>query len=158
MLLGAHESIAGGLHRAVERAAADGCAAFQIFTRAPQVWRAPRIGAAAVAGFKAARRKLGTGPVIVHASYLVNPCSAKPAVRERGWTELAREAARCDRLGIEYLVLHPGSPGEIEPAVGLALVAEGVRRALAASRRVSLLLENTAGQGRSVGHLRVINP
>jgi deoxyribonuclease-4 len=151
MLIGAHESIQGGFHRALERAAADGCASVQIFTKSPQIWREPIVSAETAAAFRAARKAAGFGPVVVHASYLINTCAASPSTRAKGSSALAAEARRCDLLGADFLVFHPGSPGDQGDEAGILLTAESVRAALEASQSVAILVENTAGQGKGIG-------
>jgi len=151
MLIGAHESIQGGFHRAVERAIADGCASVQIFTKAPQIWREPEITEETAAAFRAARKAAGFGPLVVHASYLINTCSASPSTRAKAAKALSAEARRCDLFGADYLVFHPGSPGDLGDETGILLTAESVCAALEASRSVEILVENTAGQGKGIG-------
>jgi deoxyribonuclease-4 len=153
MLLGAHQSIAGGMHRAVERAATDGCDSLQVFTKSPRAWKEPPDpDTEQVQRFAEARIRHGIEPVMAHASYLVNPCAADPAVRRKGWRALEREAARCDRFGIELLVFHPGSPGTLDEAEGIELTGRCISSVLERSERVTVLVENTAGQGGGLGH------
>jgi len=141
------------MHRAVDRAASDGCESLQVFTRSPRAWKEPPApDAEQVRLFGEARERLGIGPVMAHASYLVNPCAADPGLRRKGWDALANDAARCDLLGIELLVFHPGSPGDQGEDKGLALTARCVAHALSRSARVVVLVENTAGQGGVLGH------
>jgi deoxyribonuclease-4 len=153
LLLGAHQSIAGGMHRAVERAAADGCDSLQIFTKSPRAWKEPaEPDDEQIERFAEARSRHGIGPVMAHASYLVNPCAADLAVRRKGWRALEKEAARCDRFGIEMLVFHPGSPGDGGEDEGIELTGRCISRVLERSERVVVLVENTAGQGGGLGH------
>lgn len=153
LLLGAHQSIAGGMHRAVERAADDGCDALQVFTRSPRAWKEPPPPSEdQIRLFAETRARLGIGPVMAHASYLVNPCAADPALRRKGWNALTADAERCDLLGIELLVFHPGSPGDLGHDEGLDLVARCIEHVLERSARVTVLVENTAGQGNGLGH------
>jgi deoxyribonuclease-4 len=73
-------------------------------------------------------------------------------IREKSVAALVEDLERCGRLGIEYLVVHPGS--HPDTAEGIARIADGIARALAGTRRrrVKLLLETTAGQGNCIGH------
>jgi deoxyribonuclease-4 len=89
-------------------------------------------------------------PVAAHASYLVNVCSEDGEVRRKSWDLLADELARCEALGIAWLVFHPGShPHERE---GLKLAAEGMAQGLErVGGEVRLLMETTAGQGSCLG-------
>ena len=149
MILGAHEGIAGGVSRAFERAEADTADALQIFVRNPRGWASPPLEDDEVERFRAAARRTGK-PTAAHSLYLANHAAADPALRRRSWGALAEELARCEALGIPSLVFHPGShPDE---KVGVALVAEGMERALDRVKgRARLLLEITAGQGSSLG-------
>jgi len=141
------------MHRAIERADEDGCDCLQVFTKSPRAWKEPPPpDGDQVRRFAERRRRLGIGPVLAHASYLVNPCAADPAVRRKGWRALLGDAARCDRLGIELLVLHPGSPGDAGEDRGIELTARCIAHVLDRTERVVVLVENTAGQGGGLGH------
>jgi deoxyribonuclease-4 len=141
------------LHEAVKRAAADGCDSLQVFTKSPRSWREPPLpDAARIRAFCEARAEHRIGPVLAHASYLINPSAADPAVRRKGRGALVAEARRCDALGIEFLVLHPGSAGGGAVDDALALAGGCLRHVLDRSDHVTLLVENTAGQGSALGH------
>ena len=149
MILGAHEGIAGGVSRAFERAEEDTAEAVQIFVRNPRGWASRPIEDAEVERFRTESKRTGM-PSAAHSIYLANHASPDPELREKSWNALADELARCELLGIALLVFHPGSnPDEKE---GIALVAEGMERALASVKgRVRLVVEITAGQGKSLG-------
>lgn len=148
MLLGAHQSVAGGLHKAFERGHADGCAAMQIFTRSGRTWRSNPLEKHEIAAFKQARNV----PVLAHGSYLVNLASDDPTVREKSLGCFLDEVRRVEALGCEGLVFHPGSNGDVER--GLTLVAQALKETIAATRRFRsrILIEVTAGQGACLGH------
>ncbi|KPK82985.1 MAG: hypothetical protein AMJ81_08645 [Phycisphaerae bacterium SM23_33] len=152
MLLGAHLSVAGGLHKAVERAAEYAFNTVAIFVRNQVQWRAAPLTAEAVGRFRRARRRLKIRPVIAHGSYLVN-LAGRPAVREPSLAAVADELDRCARLGVQYYVFHPGSPGEDGREAGISRVADALNQLVAARgrRRVKVLLETTAGAGRQLG-------
>ncbi len=150
MLLGAHESTAGGLHLAFERALADGAEALQIFTKSSRMWAAKEITAPDAALFRSASAKARLGGTSVHASYLINLGSMDDAIRAKGIAALADELSRCDLIGVPYLVLHPGSCEDVR--AGLSAIARGLDEAFAASRGpCKLLLETAAGQGSALG-------
>ncbi len=153
-LLGAHVSTAGGLWRAFPRAQALGCAAMQIFVKSPGQWRARPLTPKDVHDFRAARAAADLGPVVAHAAYLVNLAAADPVLRARSRDALARELRRSARLGVDALVVHPGAHAGQGEEAGLALAADSLRRVCAATPdcKTRLLLENTAGQGSSLGH------
>ncbi len=152
--LGAHLSIAGGLPRAVDRAEASGCQALQIFTKSAGQWRAREIPEDEIALFRRRVTQTKIRPVIAHNSYLINLAAADRALRRRSIDALGEELDRAETLGLDGLVMHPGSYTSGTEARGLALIAEGLSAVLAArpSGRVRLLLEQTAGQGTNLGH------
>jgi deoxyribonuclease-4 len=150
--LGAHESIAGGLHLALQRITKIGGEALQIFTRNQRQWSAAPLTSEEIALFKQAWEKRRDLPVVSHASYLINLASADKALWERSLEALAAEVRRCRLLGIDTVVLHPGSHGGQGIDRGLARVIEGLDRVLGESDgRVRIVLETTAGQGTGLG-------
>jgi len=154
MLLGAHVSIAGGLHRAVDRGLEIGAETLQIFSKNQVQWDSPPLDPDVVARFQ--RETLGNelGPVSVHGSYLINLASADEEVRKKSRKALVDELIRGNVIGADFLILHPGSHGGDGEAAGLERIAQGLDWCLnrAEVRRPTLLLENTAGQGQGVGH------
>lgn len=152
--LGAHLSIAGGLPRAVDRAVASGCESLQIFTKSTGQWRARPLPPEEVAQFRRAVERSGLHPVLAHNSYLINIAAASPPLREQSIASLGEEIDRAEALGLDGLVMHPGSHTTGTPEAGLQLVVDGLRRLLAARPRgrTMILLEHTAGQGTNLGH------
>ncbi|MBI1949832.1 MAG: hypothetical protein HYS34_00525, partial [Acidobacteria bacterium] len=73
--LGAHMSIAGGVDLAIERGAAIGCTAIQVFTKSNNQWAARPLPEEEVGRFKTERARRGIGEVVAHDSYLINLCS-----------------------------------------------------------------------------------
>ncbi len=149
-LLGAHESVAGGLHLAFERASADGAEAIQIFTKNARGWAGKPLAPEDAARFRAAARAARV-PAVSHASYLVNLASEDPGIRGKSLDAMADEVARCDALSVPLLVVHPGS--HPDPARGAALAGQALRevRRRAPRSRTRILIENAAGQGHSLG-------
>ena len=152
--LGAHLSIGGGLPRAVDRAVASRCEALQIFTKSVGQWRARVIPNDEKVLFRRRVADTGIYPVIAHNSYLINIAAAAPALREQSLAALLEEYDRADALGLQGLVMHPGSFTTGTEAEGLRLIASGLRALLRTRRRATplILLEHTAGQGTNLGH------
>ncbi len=152
--LGAHLSIAGGLPRAVDRAVASGCDALQIFTKSAGQWRARDLPAAEIALFRRRVRETAIRPVIAHNSYLINLAAADRALRRRSIAALGDELDRASALGLDGLVMHPGSYTTGSERAGLALIADGLASVLDSrpAARTRILLEHTAGQGTNLGH------
>jgi deoxyribonuclease-4 len=154
MLLGAHMSIAGGLHNALIKAHDYGFDTMAMFVRNQRQWHGPPLDDAAVGTFRRMRRKLGIGPIAAHGSYLLN-LAGVGAVRRNSLVALADEYSRCMRLGIDFLVIHPGSAARL--ASGIARLADALNAVVAEGLRqfprgpTAILLETTAGGGNAIG-------
>jgi len=153
MITGAHESVAGGLDKAFGRAKIDGCAALQIFTKNSNQWKEPVLTDKGIKDFKKAHGELGNAPVLAHASYLINLGAADPELLKRSKDALVAEVKRSSALGVDYVILHPGAHTGTGEEEGLAQVCECLTEVLARTEGDSarILLENTAGQGTSLG-------
>jgi deoxyribonuclease-4 len=152
--LGAHLSIAGGLPRAVDRAHASGCDALQIFTKSTGQWRARPLPPEEIALFRQRVHETRIGPVIAHNSYLINLAAADTALRRRSLESLGEELDRAEALGLDGLVMHPGSYTSGTEEQGLRLIADGLATLLESrpDGRTRILLEHTAGQGTNLGN------
>jgi deoxyribonuclease-4 len=160
LILGAHESVAGGLHHVFERAARDGCDAVQLWTRSSRQWAAKPLDDATVTQFRALHRQARGAttaeklPLAAHASYLINLAAASSTVWERSTEALHDECVRAEALGVAQVIVHPGAAVGCSVDDGIGRVAralEQICRALGPRARVRLLLELTAGQGSCVG-------
>jgi len=174
-ILGAHMSIAGGFHKAVEAASKAGCDCVQLFTSAPQrwpvqarktngrfgrlltknnhQWRARPISDEEVDKFQSALGELGIVHPLSHSAYLINLASPDRALRNRSIDALTMELRRAERLGIPQVVLHPGSYISGTEAAGLKRVVLALNAVHRQTRGIAAecLLETTAGQGTSLG-------
>src|SRR5574337_315653 len=152
--LGAHMSIAGGLDRAPLRGRQVGCDTIQVFTKSNRQWRAKSLSEREVLAFRANLQATGIGPVVAHDCYLVNLAAARPSLWKRSLAAFREEMDRAGRLGIPYLVTHPGSHAGAGEAEGIRRVGEAlnVLNAALPGHRVQILLETTAGQGSSLGY------
>src|SRR5688572_27224001 len=154
MRIGAHMSVAGGVSKAVDRAVVHGCEALQIFAKNASQWRGKPLDPAEVRAFRRRIDQTGITPVVSHASYLINLATTFPLLREQSIAAFADELDRADALGLLGVVIHPGTCTAGAEDDALRLVAEGVRHAFDARprQRTMVLLEHTAGQGRSEEH------
>ena len=150
MKLGSHLSIADGPDNALLAAAEYGFETLAMFVRNQRQWAAPPLADETVRRFRRTRRRLGIAPVVAHGSYLVNLAGA-PDIRRKSIRAMAEDLDRCGRLGIEYLVLHPGS--NPDRAKGISLIADALNHLISdcLHRRIAVLLENTAGAGNTIG-------
>lgn len=151
-LLGAHESVAGGLYRAFERIEKVGGESLQVFTRNQRQWNPAPLKQEEIDLFKEAHEKSGHIPVASHASYLINLATKKDELLEKSIHGLVLEFERCQQLDIPHVVMHPGSHGGDGVEEGLTRFVAGLDRAFEVSGpKVTLLLETTAGQGTGLG-------
>ncbi len=152
--LGAHQSIAGGTPRAVERGVAAGCRVLQIFVKSNRRWVGKTIGEEEAREFRQAARRASLAHVAAHTSYVINLASTSQELRRQSIAALADEILRCHALGIRDLVLHPGAHGGEGEAAGICRVVSCLDEAfrMTEATRVRVLLETAAGQGTSIGH------
>src|ERR1044071_4378439 len=155
LFLGAHTSDIGGIHMAVRRAAKGSMRAMQLFTAMPQFYgdkstmkpeRAER--------FRRVVAESGLDPskILVHAAYVLNTASPEPEKYIRAKAGLAKELERTSALGVMGFCFHPGSAGTSDPAGAIERIAEAMTHALQAGKGgARVLIENTAGAGRTIG-------
>ena len=154
MLIGAHESVAGGVSRAWSRAVDDGCEAVQVWVRSSRAWKSKPLARDEVDAWHAARAKAGSvRAVVAHSSYLVNLATGDDALLARSLETMTDELERCEALGIGALVFHPGAHRGDGEEVGIGRVAAGLDELIrrTAGFSVKPCLENTAGQGTNLG-------
>lgn len=153
-LLGAHMSIAGGCHNALLAAHEHGCQTVQLFTKNSNQWAARDLTDDDVRTFRRTLRQTRLKFPTAHDSYLINLASPDDVLYRRSIEAFLDEVQRAERLGLRYLVTHPGAHMESGEETGLARVAKALDEVHARSPgfRVQVLLENTAGQGTTLGH------
>jgi deoxyribonuclease-4 len=153
LLLGAHQSIAGGFPKAVERAVETGCKCLQVFTRNINQWAVSPIDPADARAFRDAVSAAGLAFVVAHDSYLINPAAADADLRKKSIDGLVEELRRAELLAIPWVVAHPGAAGEQPVARAVQRAAAGMASALRRTAKLAagLLIETTAGQGSCLG-------
>jgi len=152
-ILGAHMSIAGGYYRAVELAHECGCDCVQVFTKNNNQWRAKELTDEDAEKFQSALARLGIVHPIAHDSYLINLASPDPVLWEKSIEAFCVELLRAEKLGIRYLVTHPGAFTTSSEQEGLDRVVAALDTAHRRTEGIAArtLLENTAGQGSCLG-------
>ena len=152
-ILGAHMSIAGGYHKAVEAASERGCDCVQLFTKNNNQWRAKPISDDEATRFRKRLRELKIGHPIAHDSYLINLASPDEALWLKSIEAFAEELRRADRLGIPYVVAHPGAFTTSTEDAGIARVISALNEIHDRNGELEsqCLLETTAGMGSSLG-------
>jgi deoxyribonuclease-4 len=149
--LGAHISIAGGTHEAPPRAKTIGATAMQVFTKMANRWAERACEDDECLKFRNALADTEVTVISAHDSYLINLASPDPVLRERSLDSFLSELRRCDALGLDYLVSHPGNFMD-DRASGIARNAEAIGLALEnVPGNVMILMETTAGSGTAIG-------
>jgi deoxyribonuclease-4 len=153
-LFGAHMSVAGGLHNALLDARAHGCDTVQLFTKNSNQWLARDLSDDEVVTFRRTLRQSRLRYPTAHDSYLINLASPDETLFRRSVAAFLVEMRRAERLGLSYLVMHPGAYIEGGEEAGLRRVAKALNlvHARCPGFRVKVLLETTAGQGSCLGH------
>lgn len=155
MIFGAHVSTAKGLPAALDYAASVGCECLQLFAKSPRQWRASHIDTGAAEVFRSMRADRGFGPVFTHTAYLINLATDNEDLRRKSIIALTDELTRASILGADGVVTHLGNDPAGDPAAAASRVADSVHAAYSALSpgvpAVRLLLENTAGAGRTFG-------
>ena len=152
--VGAHVSASGGVYNAVENALAIGARAFALFTKNQRQWNAKPLENETIDKFKEALEKSGILPkhILPHDSYLINLGHPEDDKREKSMNAFLDEVQRCEQLGLERLNFHPGSHlKKISEDECLSRISEAMNMTLDKTKGVSLVLENTAGQGSNLG-------
>jgi deoxyribonuclease IV len=150
--VGAHVSVSGGIHTAIDRAEAMGADSVQVFTQSPRTWRPTNHDPANFERFKERRLEAGIDGVLCHALYLLNLASPKDDFYEKSVAALANTVDVGCAIEADGVVFHIGSH------LGAGL-DEGLERVVAALRVVLdrcsettwLLMENSAGTGGTIG-------
>ena len=150
--IGAHIRADKGFHGVFDYAEQWGADVIQIFTASPRSFNAKPLASERIDPYLEAWENAGKPLVISHASYLVNLASPKDDVRRRAADAFAQELERCEALRIPETVLHMGSRLNSPPDEALQRLAEQLNRLAAeVDSPTRVLLENSAGQGSSLG-------
>ena len=161
--VGAHVSASGGVHNAPKNAEAIGAKAFALFTKNQRQWKAKPLAKEHIEAFDEQCAKAGIDKkyILPHDSYLINLGHPDDAQRQKSLDAFLDEVERCELLGLDKLNFHPGSHlRKISEEECLDRIADAMNEALRQSDSVTLVIENTAGQGSNLGykfeHLRYL--
>ncbi len=161
--VGAHVSAAGGVHNAPKNAKEIGAKAFALFTKNQRQWKAKPLEKEAIERFNEELERVGIQKkhILPHDSYLINLGHPEEEKRRKSLDAFLDEVERCEMLGLDKLNFHPGSHlKKISEEECLERIAESMNETLRRSDSVTLVIENTAGQGSNLGyrfeHLRFL--
>lgn len=153
MRFGFHISIAGGFSKVVERARVRGCETIQFFSRNPRGWKYSPLNKKEVEEFRLSVRSAGLSPIFLHMPYLPNIASLKSKFYKRSIRSVSTDLQRAEQLGAQYLIIHIGHRMESSGDEAIEAVSEGINQAFEKVKNsVTLLMENTAGQGTEIGY------
>lgn len=153
--IGAHVSTSGGVYNAPLNAIEIKAKAFAMFTKNQRQWSAKEYTKDDISKFKRNLEKSKVDPehVLPHDSYLINLGNSDNDKREKSLNAFIDEITRTDLLGLKKINFHPGSHlREISETECLDLIAIEINKALEKTKNVSLIIENTAGQGSNLGY------
>src|ERR1043166_3203215 len=152
--IGFHAPIKHGLHHALIIAKETGCDAVQLFSRNPRGWLAKPLTRESIDLFRKTHKQTKISPVLIHANYLINLAAADEIILLKSIDSFREEVERAIALGVDYLVVHPGSARGCPEQDALEICALSLQVACKGLRfgKLRILLENTAGQGECIGH------
>lgn len=152
--VGAHVSASGGVFNAPLNAMAIGAKAFALFTKNQKQWAAKPLDEDTIALFQANLAKSGILPkhILPHDSYLINLGHPEEDKRQKSLEAFIDEVNRCSQLGLDRLNFHPGSHlKQISEEECIDRIAMSMNEAIRVTEGVTLVIENTAGQGSNLG-------
>ncbi|MBN1446277.1 MAG: deoxyribonuclease IV [Candidatus Omnitrophica bacterium] len=149
MRTGAHIWIGEGIEKAVDTAEMLGCGCFQIFLQNPRSWKRRKRADEEISAFKKSVKRSNIKPVVVHMPYILNLASPDKKIAAMSQALFEKEMIEAESLGADYYVIHPGSHRGAGIEAGMKNLAASLRPFAASSPRI--LLENTAGQGNTIG-------
>jgi deoxyribonuclease-4 len=161
MRLGAHMSVTGGKYMALERGKKLGCETIQVFIRSVRSWSAKPLAKSDIDDFLKKKEELKEEiwPIISHNSYLINLASIDKEKLEKSYNAMLDELIKADQLDIEYENMHPGvipmsDKNKISKKEALIQIANQLNKLIDETKgsKVMILLETTAGQGKSLGN------
>ena len=154
ILLGAHMSIAGGVHMAIERGCSIECTAMQIFVKNNMQWFAPPLAPPQIRAFLEHQQRGQISAVFAHANYLINLAATNPQFHANSLRALAEELTRANALELPFLVMHPGAHLGAGEEAGLDRIVASLDAVFEVipEVRTKVALETTAGQGSCLGH------
>lgn len=152
-IIGAHLSIKNGFAQTIYDAQKIESNSLQIFTKSNRMWKAKDITSEDIIKFNEAchQSHIDKKNIIIHASYLINLASDKNTIYKQSIEGLQLEIERALQLGVQTIVLHPGSKGALDHNVSLNQVISGLELALKDTDTIRIALETMAGQGNTIG-------
>ena len=152
--IGAHVSTSGGIQNAPHNAHRIDANCFALFTRNPRAWKSAPLTDENISAFRANIATVDIAPqfILPHDSYLINVGSPKDEIREKSIVALSDELNRASAMGVLGVNFHPGAHLKmITVEHCIELIAQAVDGILGKIDGAMLIVENTAGQGSTIG-------
>ena len=151
LAIGCHLSTSKGYTAMGEAARSIGADTFAFFTRNPRGGNARPLDPDDVAGLRRILETDGFAPLVAHAPYTYNLCSAKEGARAFALGAMAEDLKRLEALPGQFYNLHPGAHVGQGAEAGIELIAEGLAHVMPEDMSTCVLLETMAGKGTEVG-------
>lgn len=151
MFIGCHLSSTKGFLAMGETALSIGANTFAFFTRNPRGGAAKELDSEDAHALTELCKAEGFGPLVAHAPYTMNLCSADEGIRGFAADMLREDILRMEALPGNYYNFHPGSHTGQGVEVGIDFIAEALRSVLPLAEHTTILLETMAGKGSEVG-------
>lgn len=151
LTIGCHLSTTKGYRAMGETALSIGANTFAFFTRNPRGGKAKELDMDDVAALRELMSQNDFGPLVAHAPYTYNPCSAKERAREFALEAMAEDLRRMEALPGNYYNFHPGAHVGQGADVGIQMIVDTLCQVMFEGQQTTVLLETMAGKGTEVG-------
>lgn len=149
--IGCHLSSSKGFWHMGQEALSINANTFQFFTRNPRGSRAKEIDPEDAKRLCELAKQNTFAPLLAHAPYTLNACSADTSTREFARLTMADDLKRMEYVPGNLYNFHPGSHVGQGIDTGIALIAEALNEILLPEQRTTVLLETMSGKGTEVG-------
>ncbi|HPG31649.1 MAG TPA: deoxyribonuclease IV [bacterium] len=151
MKIGAHFSISGGISNSINLAEKAGAEYVQIFISNPRAWADAKISEEEAELFIEKKKTSAICGVAVHMPYLPNTASPEKIVYRKSIAHLKKNIDAAESIGADFYIIHPGKSMGSDTDKAIKRVADAVNILISNTKRIPVLIENTAGQGSELG-------
>lgn len=151
LTIGCHLSTTKGYRAMGETALSIGANTFAFFTRNPRGGKAKELDMDDVAALRELMSQNDFGPLVAHAPYTYNPCSAKERAREFALEAMAEDLRRMEALPGNYYNFHPGAHVGQGSDAGIQMIVDALCQVMFEGQQTTVLLETMSGKGTEVG-------
>lgn len=149
--IGCHLSASKGFLNMAKEAVSINANTFQFFTRNPRGFKAKELDLKDIEKYLEYIKDKNFAPIVAHAPYTLNACSADPKIRELAQLTMADDIQRMEYIPNNYYNFHPGSHVKQGVEVGITYIVEMLNNILQPNQTTKVLLETMAGKGSEIG-------